>query len=404
VYALSTIPTPLYLEYRRTLGFSELTLTAIYASYVLGNLAVLFFFGRLSDRIGRRPTTLVALGLAAVAALAFVCASSTAWLFAARIVSGLSAGLGAGALTAWIAELHPNDKPTATIVAAAFNLAGLGAGAGIAGVLAAYGPWPSQLVYLVYLVALAAIGALVAGARETVEKKTGQSLLLRPRIGVPKDIALAFVSPAATIFATFSLFGFYAAFAPGLLATSLHETNPAVAGAVVFELLAVGTACVVATKALSSRAAAFAGLALMFPTVGLLIAAGSTASMVLLLLATAVCGISIALGYRGSLAVINEIAPPERRAELVSSYLIAAYSGNALPVIGIGLLSQAAGAARADTAFAILICLIAALGLSMGARFAGPKALARPQPSWSFNAQPFRAPAKTPRRLVWALA
>ena len=49
------LPTPLYPLYREAFGFSGVTLTLIYATYVLGNLTALLFFGRLADQIGRRP-------------------------------------------------------------------------------------------------------------------------------------------------------------------------------------------------------------------------------------------------------------------------------------------------------------------------------------------------------------
>lgn len=39
----STLLTPLYLLYQRASGFSEITLTLIYAVYVVGNLAALFW-------------------------------------------------------------------------------------------------------------------------------------------------------------------------------------------------------------------------------------------------------------------------------------------------------------------------------------------------------------------------
>jgi MFS family permease len=124
LYLCSTLPTPLYPLYQRDFGFSELVVTAIYAIYVLGNLAVLFLFGRLSDQLGRRPTTLVAFGIVGASALCFLLATSTAWLYIARILNGLAAGLGAGALTAWIAELEPSgDKMRSATVASAGNLA-----------------------------------------------------------------------------------------------------------------------------------------------------------------------------------------------------------------------------------------------------------------------------------------
>jgi MFS family permease len=53
-FGLSPLITPLYLIYQQQLGFSQITLTLIYAAYAIGNVAALLFFGRISDRAGRR--------------------------------------------------------------------------------------------------------------------------------------------------------------------------------------------------------------------------------------------------------------------------------------------------------------------------------------------------------------
>jgi hypothetical protein len=57
----------------------------------------------------------------------------------------------------------------------------------------------------------------------------------------------------------------------------------------------------------------------MLPSVALLVWAQDAKSMPILLAGTTLAGIAAALGYRGSLQVINEIAPADRRAEVVSS-------------------------------------------------------------------------------------
>src|SRR5215212_4918557 len=62
----STLVTPLYVLYRQAFGFSAITLTLVYAVYVVGNLAALIFLGRLSDQIGRRRVALPAMGVAAI--------------------------------------------------------------------------------------------------------------------------------------------------------------------------------------------------------------------------------------------------------------------------------------------------------------------------------------------------
>src|SRR5580692_7929409 len=139
LYVGGTLPTPLYPLYRHEFGFSEFVVTAIYASYVIGNLTALFALGRVSDQVGRRPTTLIAFAVLFASVLCFLGSISTVWLFIARALNGLAAGLGAGALTAWIAELEPShNKARAAIVASTGNLAGLGLGAIIAGLLAQY--------------------------------------------------------------------------------------------------------------------------------------------------------------------------------------------------------------------------------------------------------------------------
>jgi MFS family permease len=76
------LPTPLYPLYKQEFGFSGVTLTLIYAVYVLGNLVALLFFGRLSDQIGRRITSLPAIGFGVASAVVFALAASTPWLYA----------------------------------------------------------------------------------------------------------------------------------------------------------------------------------------------------------------------------------------------------------------------------------------------------------------------------------
>jgi len=90
LFAGSTILTPLYVIYKQQFGFSQITLTTIYAVYVVGNLAALLWFGRISDSLGRRRTALPAMAVAIIGALVF--------LFAQGTVPRMSAGFSA----AWV--------------------------------------------------------------------------------------------------------------------------------------------------------------------------------------------------------------------------------------------------------------------------------------------------------------
>ena len=361
IYVLSTLPTPLYVVYRQAFHFSQITLTLVFAAYVIGTIATMFFLGRLSDQIGRRPVVLISLGIAALGAIVFLCAGNTAMLFPGRILSGLAIALASGASAAWILELEPQRDPTkATQVTIAANIFGLGVGPLVSGLLAQYAPAPLRLSYVVFLFLLAPVAFLVWKSQETMrDRESIEQVSLWPRLGIPRKIRGRFVSPAIAAFSIFSVLGFYSGLIPSLLSETLQNKNHAVAGLVVAELFFVGTLAVVCTPALKARTGLFLSLVLLIPSVGLLVAAKVFHSMTILLIGTGIGGLATGTGYRSSLQVVNEMAPRDQRAELVSSYLIACYCGISLPVIGIGFLAQSTSPLVADSIFGVIIALLA---------------------------------------------
>jgi MFS family permease len=366
------LPTPLYPLYQHAFGFSGITLTLIYAVYVLGNLMALLFFGRLADQIGRRNATLPAIGFGIASTLAFAAANATPWLFVARALSGFSTGLAAGAATAWIAELYGGRSTgAASRIAAAANFFGCAAGPLLGGVLAQFAPWPLHLPFYIYLVLLVAVAGAIVFAPETVAnpKRFGEAEL-RPRLGVPRSIRLQFVAPSVGGFAAFALIGFYAALIPSVLRDSLHLSAPTIAGIIVAEVFGIAAITILSTARLGSQAAMLSALALLLPAVWLLVGAEVARSLPLLLFAAALCGVAGGLGYRGSLEVINRIAPADQRSEVVSSYLIALFAGNSVPVIGIGVLAAAAGALTAHVTFAAVITVLAGIAAWTGITYA----------------------------------
>jgi len=99
------------------------------------------------------------------------------------------------------------------------------------------------------------------------------------------------------------------------------------------------------------------------------VAAEILGSMAVMIAATACCGIAAGLGYRGSLQVVNQIAPQDRRAEVVSSYFVCAFLGNALPVIGVGVISTLASSTAASLVFAATISAFALVALFFGIKY-----------------------------------
>ncbi|HEY7641564.1 MAG TPA: MFS transporter [Steroidobacteraceae bacterium] len=362
----STIVTPLYALYAQQFGFSKIMLTLIYATYVIGNLTSLFFFGGVSDRAGRRRIVLRAMVLAALATAIFYFASGTPWLFLARALSGFSIGLAAGAGTAWIAELDSaQDKSRAALVAVIGNFAGVALGPLVSGLLAQYAPAPLQLPFLIYFVVVAITAVFITRSPETVSTNApGASAQGGSSISVPRSIRAGFIAPAVTAFTMFALYGFYFSLAPSVLTESLHESNRAVGGAVVFELGLVSAATILVTRRMPSRTCMLLALVLILPSLALLIVAQARGSMPLLLLGTTLSGISGALGYRGSLQVVNQIAPAEQRAGVASAYFLVCFIGNSLPVIAVALLASAFNSLVADGVFAVTLALLALAALA----------------------------------------
>lgn len=380
MFAGSTLLTPLYDVYRRAFGFSELTLTLVYSVYVVGNVLALVLFGRLSDQIGRRWTTFTAMLLAGGSSAIYLAASTSAWLFAGRALSGLAIGVASGTAAAWIADLGgPGSKARASILTAMGNFAGIAAGPLLAGVLAQYAPAPLWLSHCAYLAILLGTAVVVATVPETVQHpiRDVRAVSLKPRVGLPAGVRIRFVPPAAAMFAALSLVGFYAALLPGFMKRELHQTNLAEGGAVVATMFLAGAVGVWLTRSLENRRATLSALGSLVVSLALLVLAQERHSMPVLFAGTVIGGVAAAVAYRGGLHVVNQITPEDRRAEVISSYMLMGFLGNALSVIGVGVLSKLASPRAADVGFAAAVGAVSLAALMTGAKLV-PRSEPRP--------------------------
>ena len=186
--AAASAPSPLYAVYSAKWAFSSTTLTAIFAVYAFALLAALLTAGQLSDHLGRRPVLAVALVVQTAGMVAFVVAQSVAALYVARILQGIGTGIATGAISAWLLDLEPPDRPgLGSGVGSIAPMAGLAAGALGSGLLVQYGPDPLRLVYwLLTGVFLAALAALPSVPDE-VPRSPGWLASLRLEIGVPRE-------------------------------------------------------------------------------------------------------------------------------------------------------------------------------------------------------------------------
>ena len=316
----TVVPTPLYAIYQRQWHFSAGILTLIFAVYAVAVLATLLLAGRTSDQAGRRPVMAAALGFSAASAVLFIFVSSPGWLYPARVLSGVSAGLMIGTATAALTEMvRESATRRASLVAASVSTGAAALGPLMAGLFAQYLPQPTVLVFEVFLTGLA----------------------------IPADGRREFIGAGAAAFAAYTLNGLFASLVPGFTTAILHHPNYAVAGAVTCVFFAAGTVAALGLAYLNSRPVLLAGLGLFLAGLALVVAGVSAASLALFLVGTVVAGSAFGALVIGSLSAANRLARPETRAQVISSYFVFAYSGLAVPVIGVGVAADHVGNFRA---------------------------------------------------------
>ena len=107
------IVVPLLPFYATRLGASPLVYTMLVASFSVAALLSAPVWGRFSDRYGRRPALLIALGASAIAYVVFAYAGSLLLLFLARIVQGAGGGT-VGVIQAYVSDATaPKDRAKA---------------------------------------------------------------------------------------------------------------------------------------------------------------------------------------------------------------------------------------------------------------------------------------------------
>ncbi|MEU9374256.1 MFS transporter [Streptomyces sp. NPDC048255] len=361
----TTLPTPLYGLYQEKFGFSELMVTVVYAVYAFGVIGVLLLAGNASDAVGRRPVLLAGLGFAAVSAVCFLCATGLGWLYAGRLLSGLSAGLFTGAATAYVMELAPpGGTSRATFVATAANMGGLGCGPLLAGILAQYAAWPLYLPFLVHLVLVAASAVVLSRLPETVRELRPLSTVRPQRPGLPAQVRTVFGPAAIASFVGFALFGVFTSVSPAFLAQSLGVHDRAVSGLVVALAFFASTAGQLAVGRVGVGRSLPLGCAGLLAGLALLAGALRWDLLALVVLSAVVGGVGQGLAFRGALSAVAGASPADRRAAVISTLFVVAYAGISVPVIGVGVLAGPMGLEGAGLVFiACMAVLVSTAGV-----------------------------------------
>jgi MFS family permease len=335
--------TPLLVMYRLEHGFSAVTVDTFLFAYVIGIVPALLICGPLSDRLGRRPVMLPATAVAAAGSVLIALGADSAFvLFGGRVLSGVALGIGMAVGGSWVKELSALD-PAAGVGAgarrAAMSLtAGFALGAGVAGILAQWAPWPTHLAYIVHVVICLAAGIAMISVPETrsavprVDRARLIDDLKIPAVS-HRRFLLVVVPLAPWVFGAASVA--YAVL-PSLMAD--RSGGHPIALSALMSVIALGAGFAiqaVGRKIDTPDAARGALVALTILVLGMLLAAwaASVLTIAAALIAAAVLGCGYGMALVSGLQEVQRIAGPNDLAGLTAVFYSLTYLGFAVPAI-----------------------------------------------------------------------
>jgi MFS family permease len=362
--AASSAPSPLYEVYAAKFGFSAMTLTAIFAVYVLALLVSLLTVGRLSDHVGRRPVLAVALLLEAAAMGVFWSADGVTLLYLARIVQGFATGAAIGVLGAYLLDLQPPDgSRLGSLVNSIAPTSGLGLGAVGTGLLVQYAPHPTRLVFAILTALFVAFAAATLVLPETVRRTPGALASLRPRVAVPPLARRAFAGAAPTMIATWALGGLVLSVGGSLLEVVFGQPNIAVIGAVLGGFALAGGLAALLGRDLGADTLGRLGTATLLVGTSVFVAAVASGSLGLFVLAAVVAGSGFGAGFLGALRAVTQLAAPHERAALLSAVYVVSYLAFSIPAVVAGILIIHVGLKDTALGYGVFVAAVAMAAL-----------------------------------------
>jgi hypothetical protein len=365
IAASSSAVTPLYHLYQASMHLTPFWITIVFSSYVASLLTALLTVGGLSDYVGRRPVILAALLLNASAMILFSEAQGVGQLILARMVQGLSVGVGTTALGAAILDTNRARGPLLNSVTA---FLGMTAGSLGAAALITFASDPLHRVYEVLLALTGLMIALLYVMPESSTRKNGALASLRPHLRVPPQsrAILARLTPANV--AAWALGGLYLSLMPTVVATTMGIASPWVGGVVVAALMLTAAVAVAAfrnwpVRRLIVMSTSTLGLGVAVSMIGI-----QQQQVAALLTGTIIAGAGFGSTFSGTLRALLPTAEPHQRAGLLSAFYLQSYLAFALPAVVAGLAVPKIGLATTAYIYGAVIILLAFISMMASLR------------------------------------
>lgn len=341
--------TPLLVMYREASHFSQVTVNGLLAAYVIGIIPALLIGGPLSDLIGRRPMLLPAAPLSLAGSFLLSIAPEEPLIIAlGRVLCGMALGLVMAVGSTWITELITRaggDPASGARKASLCLTAGFLVGAGIASVLAQWGPWPTHTAYILHMLLTVVTAIWILHTPETRQpshgtvKTTILDLTVREMLQmlhVPTAAHKRFVRVVIPVAPwVFGCAGAAYALLPQLLSDSAGGAPIAFSG--LMTVITLG--CGVGVQMLGSlvdthKSARASAIAMGVITIGAILGAlaAHSLSLPLGIAAAATMGAGYGLALVAGLSEVQRIAGERELAGLTAVYYSISYTGFFIPM------------------------------------------------------------------------
>ena len=186
-FAATAIPVPLIAIWTQALSLTTFEVSMTVFAYVGGCLAVLLFFSKLSNYLGRRATVILTLAIGIASCLCFIAPQNASAIILGRLLQGVFAGLATSAAMSWTVDTAPKSHAwLGTALSAAGPGIGFILGTVLSGLSAETGIISADTLFIGLAVTLAVVLAAAIPAVETMQP--GAVSLIRaltPSFGIP---------------------------------------------------------------------------------------------------------------------------------------------------------------------------------------------------------------------------
>lgn len=358
----TSAPTAVYAQFASQWDLSQLQVNTVFASFVLGLLATLLTAGALSDFIGRRPVSMLAMGVALASGIVFLSAQGLGWLIVGRALQGAAMGLGSGALGVAIMDnARPERSRLAILLPGALPPVGLSLGGLVGSALAQFTPWPRYAVFGFLAAVSLAFCVLTVGIPEHYPRRPGALRSLVPSAHVPPQTRAVFISVIWCMMASWAFAGLFLSLGPSIAKSRLGLDAPMATGLAVFFIGGCGAATGLLSQRFQARPVLLVGCVTLVIGSACLAAALFTSWLWLFYASAITGGVGFGAGFQAGLRLVLGRAPELQRASVMSTTYLVCYLAFGIPSIVAGFLVPSLGLVAAVSLYAAFVTLCSAL-------------------------------------------